>query len=74
MDCAGRLALRPNTVAHIVNRKIKDYIFGESWLTKQERRVFQAVLALLLVGWAVKNYRTAHPAHPPTVTVEQAKK
>jgi hypothetical protein len=57
-----------------VNRKIKDYIFGESWLTKQERRVFQAVLVLLLVGWAVKNYRAAHPPTLPDTPVEQAKK
>jgi hypothetical protein len=30
-------------------------------LTKQERLVLCAVLGLLLTGWAVKAYRTAHP-------------
>jgi hypothetical protein len=30
-------------------------------LTKQEQLVLCIVLALLLTGWAVKTYRTAHP-------------
>ena len=30
-------------------------------LTKQEQLVLCLVLGLLLVGWAVKTYRTAHP-------------
>jgi hypothetical protein len=33
-------------------------------LTKQQQCVLSVVLGLLLVGWAVKIYRTAHP--PPT--------
>jgi len=33
-------------------------------LTKQEQLVLCVVLGLLLTGWAVKRYRTAHP--PPT--------
>jgi hypothetical protein len=53
-----------------VNRKIKDYIFGTNWLTKQERLVLCMVIALLLTGWAVKSYRMAHPAAAP---MEQAK-
>ncbi|HUA39620.1 MAG TPA: hypothetical protein VMA35_14600 [Candidatus Sulfopaludibacter sp.] len=31
-------------------------------LTKQEQLVLCVVLGLLLTGWAVKTYRTAHPA------------
>lgn len=31
-------------------------------LTKQEQTVLIVVLALLLVGWAVKSFRTAHPS------------
>ena len=31
-------------------------------LTKQEQLVLCVVLGLLLVGWAVKSYRAAHPA------------
>jgi hypothetical protein len=31
-------------------------------LTKQEQLVLCIVVALLLTGWAVKAYRTAHPA------------
>ena len=30
-------------------------------LTKQEQLVLGLVVALLLIGWAVKAYRTAHP-------------
>jgi hypothetical protein len=30
-------------------------------LTKQEQRVLCIVAALLLTGWAVKAWRTAHP-------------
>ncbi|MEI2723640.1 MAG: hypothetical protein V9H26_08890 [Verrucomicrobiota bacterium] len=31
-------------------------------LTKQEQLVLCTVLGLLLMGWAVKTYRTAHPS------------
>jgi len=37
-------------------------------LTKQEQLVLCVVLSLLLVGWAVKAWRTAHP---PTRSIEQ---
>jgi hypothetical protein len=33
-----------------------------NWLTRQEQFVLGMVLMLLLVGLAVKTYRTAHPA------------
>jgi len=33
-----------------------------NWLTRQEQFVLATVLTLLLVGLAVKTYRTAHPA------------
>ncbi len=36
-------------------------------LTKQEQLVLCIVIALLLIGWAVKAYRAAHP---PPQTVE----
>jgi len=32
-----------------------------NWLTRQEQFVLATVLTLLLVGLAVKTYRTAHP-------------
>jgi hypothetical protein len=37
-----------------------------NYLTKQEQLVLCIVLGLLLTGWAVKTYRTAHP--PATAT------
>ncbi len=36
----------------------------KAYLTKQEQWVLAMVLSLLLVGWAVKAYRTAHPNTP----------
>lgn len=38
-------------------------------LTKQEQLVLCVVLALLLMGWAVKAYRAAHP---PATAVQPA--
>jgi hypothetical protein len=49
-------------------------------LTKQEQLFLVIVLGLLLTGWAVKTYRTAHPVAtkqsegaPPAAATEQAK-
>ncbi|HSH16436.1 MAG TPA: hypothetical protein VLD18_10405 [Verrucomicrobiae bacterium] len=36
-------------------------------LTRQEQLVLSVVLGLLLVGWAVKVWRLAHPDVPPLV-------
>jgi hypothetical protein len=46
------------------------YIACVNRLTKQEQLFLVIVLGLLLTGWAVKFYRTAHP---PTATVQEAK-
>jgi hypothetical protein len=43
------------------------YILGMSRLTRQEQLVLCIVLGLLLTGWAVKAYRTAHP---PAATIQ----
>ena len=40
-----------------------------NYLTKQEQLVLSIVLGLLLIGWMVKAYRTAHP---PAVAVQPA--
>lgn len=34
------------------------------YLTSQEQKVLCVVLTLLLVGWGVKAWRTAHPPSP----------
>ena len=39
-------------------------------LTKQEQLVLCVIIGLLLVGWAVKTWRTAHP---PPLAAEQVK-
>ncbi|MEI6075284.1 MAG: hypothetical protein WCS94_06915 [Verrucomicrobiota bacterium] len=39
-------------------------------LTKQEQLVIGLILGLLLTGWAVKAYRTAHP---PEAVVQSAR-
>jgi len=41
-----------------------------NWLTKSEQKVLMLILGLLLVGWGVKVWRTAHP---PTVAVQPVK-
>jgi len=41
------------------------YIRSMNWLTRQEQFVLAAVLSLLLVGVAVKTYRTANPTIRP---------
>jgi hypothetical protein len=41
-----------------------------SRLTKQEQLILCIVLGLLLTGWMVKTYRTAHPA---TTTIQETK-
>jgi hypothetical protein len=33
-----------------------------NYLTKQEQLVLCIVLGLLLIGWTIKEYRTAHPS------------
>jgi hypothetical protein len=50
------------------------YISAVNRLTKQEQLVLCVVLGLLLTGWAVKTYRTAHPAgtKPATAATQQA--
>ncbi len=37
------------------------YIRAVNYLTRQERIVLYIVVGLLLTGWLVKWYRTAHP-------------
>jgi hypothetical protein len=39
-------------------------------LTKQELLVLSVVVGLLLTGWAVKTYRTAHPPMAPVHAVK----
>jgi len=41
-------------------------------LTRQEQMVLGIVLGLLLTGWAVKTYRTAHPPAPAVEAREAA--
>jgi hypothetical protein len=41
-----------------------------NYLTKQEQLFLVIVLGLLLTGWFVKYYRTAHPS---AVTIQEAK-
>ena len=38
------------------------YIARVKFLTKQEQMALGLIFVLLLTGWAVKTWRTAHPA------------
>jgi len=42
-----------------------------NWLTRQEQYVLTVTLALLLVGLAVKTYRTGHPSAQGATVPEQ---
>jgi hypothetical protein len=46
------------------------YIIRVKSLTKQEQLFLVIVLGLLLTGWAVKTWRTAHP---PAAATQQAR-
>ena len=39
-------------------------------LTRQEQLVLCVVIALLLTGWAVKTYRTAHPSTAASLSTQ----
>ncbi len=41
-------------------------------LTRQEQLVIITIVSLLLLGWAVKAWRTAHPSGVPVPTVQQS--
>jgi hypothetical protein len=61
----GRLQTPPihrkNESPLLAETEFSGYIARVNGLTKQEQTVLILVLGLLLVGWAVKYYRTAHP-------------
>jgi hypothetical protein len=47
--------------------RVNPYSHGVYWLTRREQLVLCLIVGLLLVGWAVKAWRTAHP---PTASHE----
>jgi hypothetical protein len=57
-------------VALLAEMKLCHYIARVNYLTKQEILVLGIVVGLFVTGWAVKSYRTAHPA---TVTIQTAR-
>jgi hypothetical protein len=42
-------------------------------LTRQQQLFLCSILLLLLVGWAVKAWRTAHPPEPRTISAAPLK-
>jgi hypothetical protein len=57
-------------MARLAEKEPCRYIARVNRLTKQEILVLSIVIGLLLTGWAVKTYRTAHP---PSATVHTVK-
>jgi hypothetical protein len=55
----------------VAGTPVSRYIIPVKSLTKQEQLVLCIVLGLLLTGWAVKTWRTAHP--PAAAATQQAK-
>ena len=58
-------------LARLAEMKSDGYIMAVNHLTKQEQMFLIVVLGLLLTGWAVKTYHTAHP--PAAVPIQPAK-
>jgi hypothetical protein len=58
-------------LVRLAETKSASYITDVNYLTKQEQLFLIVVLGLLLTGWAVKWYRTAHP--PAVVAVQPVK-
>ena len=58
-----RIVNRKSSIVNdiVAGRPFSSYINPVNRLTKQEQLVLCIVLGLLLTGWAVKTYRTAHP-------------
>jgi hypothetical protein len=54
--------VRTRDTTFLAGTHFSHYIIGVNRLTKQEQLVLCIVLGLLLTGWMVKAYRTAHPA------------
>jgi hypothetical protein len=74
--CLGNVLQIVNRKSSIVNdivagKPFSRYLVRVKGLTRQEQLVLCIVLGLLLTGWAVKTYRTAHP--PPANTTQPAK-
>jgi len=46
------------------------YIRLVQHLTRHEQLVLCVILGLLLTGWAVQTYRSAHPPAQPALTAE----
>jgi hypothetical protein len=81
-DLRFAIVLRPRTNLEILSHKpqivndilvappFSGYIDRVKGLTKQEQLVLCVVLGLLLTGWAVKAWRTAHP---PATATQQVK-
>jgi hypothetical protein len=61
---SGAFAGEPKLV--IVKAGAAHYILRVHRLTKQEQLVLCLVMGLLLVGWAVRAWRIAHPRATPT--------
>jgi len=55
------LRTEPALKTAVVHWGLLRYIPRVNRLTRQEQFVLCVVIVLLLVGWAVKAYRTAHP-------------
>ena len=60
----GTIVLLPFPHSGIVVRSGLCYFPGVNRLTRQEQMVLCVILGLLLAGWAVKAYRSAHPPAP----------
>lgn len=67
------LIVRRAGLVNIARLRPLDYCNAMFNLTRQQQLFLCSILLLLLVGWAVKAWRTAHPPEPRTITAAPMK-
>ena len=60
-------------MVNIVRLRPVDYFDTMFNLTRQQQLFLCSILLLLLVGWAVKAWRTAHPPERKTISADHVK-
>jgi hypothetical protein len=67
-DCGENLIVQRAGFVNIARLQPVDYLDAMFNLTRQQQLFLCSVLLLLLVGWAVKAWRTAHPPERATIS------
>jgi len=68
VDSRENLIVHRRRLVNIARLRPLDYCNVMFNLTRQQQLFLCSILLLLLVGWAVKAWRTAHPPEPRTIS------